>query len=87
MQRVIDGGTPSVFYNKHMLGLVTNRVMIDNRLLHLGHRRIAIFMGDLTGSSGRQRLDGYQEAFQARDAPLEPCFLMALLRAEPHAFR
>lgn len=81
MQRVIDGGTPIVFYNNDMPGLATDRVMVDNRsasheavghLLDLGHRRIAIVTGDVADSSGQQRLDGYEDALRARDVPLDP---------------
>ncbi|MES0885167.1 LacI family DNA-binding transcriptional regulator [Roseibium sp. SCP14] len=70
-QSLLDAGRPVILYNNDIRGLEIDRVLVDNRdaarrgvehLFQAGHRRIGIVTGDVTTSSGAERLEGYKRA-------------------------
>ncbi|MBI3961462.1 MAG: substrate-binding domain-containing protein [Deinococcus sp.] len=73
VQQFHTGGLPVVEVDRHCSGTIA--VVLDNRagalaatahLLDLGHRRIATVAVPQHLSTGRERLEGYQEAFTSR---------------------
>jgi DNA-binding LacI/PurR family transcriptional regulator len=71
-------GIPIVQVDREVPGLTADSVLLDNfdasyeataHLIRLGHTRIAVIAGPRTGTTGRQRLLGYESAM--RDVGLE----------------
>ena len=63
-----------ILYDNDIPGIPADRVFVDNRgasaravahLLELGHRRIAVITGQMSETTGRDRLQGYHDAHAA----------------------
>lgn len=83
--RYIDDGLVVVLYDNDIPGLPVDRVFVDNRkasaravshLLDLGHERIATIHGSQRDSAGRERLQGYHDAFAAHGLTPDPALVM-----------
>lgn len=84
--------TPVVLLDRDFSGFCLDGVFIDNhygayiatkRLLEEGHRRIAIIHGPLDTMPGRDRLQGYLDAYQSFGlTPPEDCCLLGDFRFE-----
>jgi LacI family transcriptional regulator len=80
VDELIAQGTPVIFYNNDIRGLVADRVFVENReasrravshLIDLGHMRIAIISGDHEHSSGLERFEGYAAALAEHGIALD----------------
>ncbi len=85
VDEMVRGGLPVIFYNDDLKGLPADRVFVENRnascravshLIDLGHRRIAIISGDLRGTSGSERYQGYLNALETRGIAVDPHLVM-----------
>ncbi len=85
VEELIRQGTPIILYNNDIPSLAADSVMVENRsasaravghLLALGHERIGIVTGDLTDSSGQQRLDGYRQALGEHGIAPPPAYIV-----------
>lgn len=83
LRKVIGKGTPYVVLNNHF-GEPINCISIDNkkaafdlteRLINLGHKKIATIAGDLSTQAGRLRLEGYKEALAKHNIKLSEEYL------------
>ncbi len=70
LKKVISKGVPYIVLNNAFVDPI-NYICIDNkkaafdvteRLIKLGHRRVATITGDLSTQAGKLRLEGYKEA-------------------------
>jgi LacI family transcriptional regulator len=88
--RLHDRGVKLVLLDRVIPALAIPSVQVDNvggvyqateYLLGLGHRRIAMAVGDLTITTARQRLDGFKAALEAGGIALDPDLVV---NAPPH---
>lgn len=77
-------GVPFVLIKKKAIDHPVNTVWMDNRehariatehLLELGHGRIGLIMGRPGSRATQERFLGYQDAFAARDLPVDPSLI------------
>ena len=85
VEELIHEGTPVIFYNNDLRGLVADRVFVENRaasrravnhLLDLGHQRIAIISGSHNDSSGLERYEGYAQALTDHGVAVDPRYVV-----------
>ena len=85
VERAVEAGTNLVLLDRPIPDLPLPCVQADNLrgiyqateyLLGLGHRRIAMMVGDLAISTAAQRLAGFEAAFAAAGAPLDPALVV-----------
>ncbi|HTM78957.1 MAG TPA: LacI family DNA-binding transcriptional regulator [Devosia sp.] len=85
IRRLLDHGTPVVFYDNDVRGLPVDRVFVENRaasyrgvnhLLDIGHTRIACIAGGQRYYTGRERLAGYQEALVDAGIEIDPNYVI-----------
>ncbi len=90
VQRLADAGVKLALLDRGIPALGLPSVQVDNvggmhrateYLLGLGHRRIAMVVGDLAITTARQRLQGFTAALEAAKIPLDPDLLIP---ARPH---
>ncbi|MCK4419278.1 LacI family DNA-binding transcriptional regulator [Candidatus Aerophobetes bacterium] len=71
---------PVVLLDRRINGLQLDTVLVDNRrgtkkliqrLISLGHKRIAIITGSLNVFTGKERLNGYLEALKEHSLPVD----------------
>jgi len=83
LRKVIDKGIPYIVLN-NMFEEPINCIGIDNkkaafnvveRLLDMGHTKIATIAGDLSTQAGKTRLEGYKEALHAHGLPVQEEYL------------
>jgi LacI family transcriptional regulator len=83
--RHVDDGLVVVLYDNDIPDLPADRVFVDNRkasaravshLLDLGHRRISVIHGSQRDSAGRERLQGYHDAFAVHGLTPDPSLIM-----------
>jgi len=81
VRRLIDAGMKIVLIDRSLPDLAIPSVQVDNvggvhkamaYLLALGHRRIGIITGNLSESTGAERLSGYEAALAAAGLPFDP---------------
>lgn len=79
-QDLMDAGRPVILYNNDIRGLEIDRVLVDNKdaarrgvehLIDCGHTRIGIITGDMSTSSGSERLEGYRTALADAGLPYD----------------
>ena len=84
--QLVRDGIPVVCVDRRLAKLKVDTVVIDNvqgafeateHLLALGHRRIGFIGGRVHLSTSRERLQGYRQAFQNRDIPMDPTLVRA----------
>ena len=77
---------PVVYVNRRPVDVEGSVVVADNagavklavdHLIELGHHRIAYIHGDLSYSTGKERLRGFEEALVANEVPLDSSLVMA----------
>lgn len=80
LKSTIDAGVALVCLDRTVPGVKTDAVLLDNvrgarecvrHMIQKGHRRIAIITGPLDVQTGRERLQGYEEALREADIPVE----------------
>lgn len=80
LRRFHEQHIPVVAVDRRVRDAQTDAVLVDNRkgtreaVLHLvanGYQRIGIITGPKTTTTGRERLEGYREALQAANLPLD----------------
>jgi LacI family transcriptional regulator len=85
VERIVAAGSKLVLLDRYIPGLQVPTVQVDNYggvfqateyLLRLGHRRIAMAIGDLAVSTARERLAGFEAALAAAGVPLDPDLLI-----------
>jgi LacI family transcriptional regulator len=90
VQRLADAGVTLALLDRGIPALEIPSVQVDNvggmyrateYLLGLGHRRIAMVVGDLAITTAHQRLEGFTAALEAARVPLNPDLLIP---ARPH---
>lgn len=90
VQRLADAGVKLALLDRGIPALGLPSVQVDNvggmyqateYLLGLGHRRIAMVVGDLAITTARQRLQGFTAALEAARVPLNPDLLIPV---RPH---
>ena len=78
-QKVIDEGTPVIFFDRVLEGLTVNSVIVDDflgayqatkHLIEQGYRKIAHFAGDFKTLIYKERLKGYKQALRDHDLPI-----------------
>lgn len=78
IRAAIHAGIPVVCFDRHISGIQTDAVLLDNvggarqcvrHLIGSGCRKIAIITGPLSLLSARERLEGYQEALRDLNTP------------------
>jgi len=81
VEMLVDRGVPVTVYNNDVMGLMVDRVFVENRsasfravehLIAVGHRRIATVYGLQDESTGIQRLEGYCQALKAHGMAVDP---------------
>ena len=81
---LIEAGIPVVSVDRRLPQLDVDTVVADNvnaaraLVLHLiedGHRRIGAILADPANTTGRERYEGYAQALQRHNLPLEPALL------------
>jgi LacI family transcriptional regulator len=79
-------GIPVVEVDRRFVPLRATGVVADNRaaaraatehLLALGHRRIALLVGETEWTTGQERLDGYADALRGSGLPLDEDLVVA----------
>ena len=79
IRRSLDMGMAVVAVDRHITGIPTDSVVVDNEsaahaavthLVRLGHRRIAIVGGPRDADTARERLRGYERAMQDARLPI-----------------
>jgi DNA-binding LacI/PurR family transcriptional regulator len=79
IRRSLDMGMAVVAVDRHITGIPTDSVVVDNEsaahaavthLIRLGHRRIAILGGPRDADTARERLRGYERAMQEARLPI-----------------
>jgi LacI family transcriptional regulator len=87
-----ERGVPVVAINCYVQTGYCTRVQVNSRLgacsavrhlLDLGHRRIALIVGDATRLSMRERLLGYRDALTAHDVPYDESLVVVEPRGWP----
>ncbi len=77
--RLIASGVSVVCLDRHVPGVPTDAVLLDNvrgarecvrHLIQFGHRSIAIITGHLKTQTAQERLQGYEEALREADIPV-----------------
>jgi len=95
IRELVRHGTPVIFYDNDVAGPPVDRVLVQNRaasfravshLLDLGHRRIAVFTGDLRNWTGRERFEGYRQAMMERHAEIDPRYVLDTHWSEEEAY-
>ena len=78
LRRMIENGPPSVLVDYALRGVPVDTILLDNRggayqamehLLSLGHRRLAVILGQEEQVATRERLDGVYEALDQAGVP------------------
>ena len=86
VRELVSSGTPVIFYDNDVPGLLVDRVLVENRaasaravghLLDIGHTRIAVLVGNRRNYTGRERLEGYAQAMRERDVEILPEYVVA----------
>ncbi|HSV31226.1 MAG TPA: LacI family DNA-binding transcriptional regulator [Atribacteraceae bacterium] len=81
LQFLVDRNIPIVLLDKKVSHVKTDLVMVNNRrgsqilinyLVSLGHRRIGIIAGPQDTSTGKERLEGYYQALNDHEIPVDP---------------
>jgi LacI family transcriptional regulator len=81
LRRFQDLGRAVVAIDRHILGLPTDSVVVDNEsaaheavshLIRLGHRRVAIVGGPIDADTARERSRGYERAMRESRIALQP---------------
>ena len=81
LQSIIDAGMALVCLDRSVPGIKTDAVLLDNvrgarecvrHIIQKGHTRIAIITGPLKLQTGRERLQGYEDALNEADIPIDP---------------
>jgi len=95
VERAIETGTNLVLLDRPIPDLPVPSVQADNvggiygateYLLGLGHRRIAMMVGDLAIITAAQRLAGFEAALTAADVPLDPALVVTAGLTERAAY-
>lgn len=78
LRRMIEQGPPCVLLDFSLRGVMVDTILIDNRggamqamahLLQLGHRKIAVILGDPEQIATKERLEGVYDAVEAMGLP------------------
>jgi LacI family transcriptional regulator len=79
-QRLLDARVPIVAFDRFLVGMAVDTVVIDNvsvarrlveGLIANGHRRIAAVVGSEMATTGSERRQGYEQAVQIHGMPLD----------------
>jgi LacI family transcriptional regulator len=85
LRRMVRNGPPAVLVDFQVRGLNVDTVLVDNvgggevaidHLVSLGHREIAIVLGDEVGSATKDRLTGVQNALERAGIPASAARLL-----------
>jgi LacI family transcriptional regulator len=85
LKTTLDAGVALVCLDRTVPGITTDAVLLDNvrgarecvrHIIQKGHRRIAIITGALEVQTGRERLQGYEEALREADIPVDPSLVL-----------
>jgi LacI family transcriptional regulator len=84
VEMLVNRGVPVTVYNNDVMGLMVDRVFVENstasfravdHLISVGHRRIATVYGLQDESTGVQRLEGYCQALKAQGIAVDPDYM------------
>ncbi|AEV39790.1 periplasmic binding protein/LacI transcriptional regulator (plasmid) [Pseudovibrio sp. FO-BEG1] len=73
VQELLTGEQPVIIFNNDVPGVETDKVLVNDeaaaqdavsRMIDFGHTRIGVVTGDLNGSTGQNRLQGYKKAHE-----------------------
>lgn len=80
LRRMVEAGPPCVLVDFSLRGIQVDTILLDNRggafqamehLLSLGHRDIAVILGEAEQTATRERLDGVYDALDHAQLPRE----------------
>ncbi len=80
LRRMIEGGPPSVLVDYGLRSLPVDTILVDNRggsyqaiehLITLGHRKLAVILGQTEQAATKERLEGVFEAMDQAGIPRE----------------
>jgi len=83
--RLADAGVPTVEFDRQMVPGRCDAVLLENEdgarigtehLVGWGHRRIGLLLGEMSWSTGPERLAGYRAALDAAGLPFDPALLV-----------
>lgn len=95
LNEFMEHGTPVIFYDNDVEGIVVDRVFVENRaasfravshLLDIGHSRVAILTGDTSVFTGRERYEGYRQALTSRGIDINPDYVLDSHWSEDEAY-
>ena len=82
---LLASGTPVIYYDNDVPGLLVDRVLVENRaacaravghLVDIGHTRIAVIAGSAENFTGRERLEGSLQAMRERGLQIDPEYII-----------
>jgi LacI family transcriptional regulator len=85
IETTLDAGVTLVCLDRTVPGIRTDAVLLDNvrgarecvrHIIQKGHRRVAIITGALDVQTGRERLQGYEEALSEADIAVDPSLVL-----------